>query len=338
MSDTDIAPWEEFTAVDSGPTYTKMKEIRLCQKLSSRAEEAGIPTGNYYLVDNNPDTPVLTDLGKKIKVNILWDTKRLEFYDNGRYEMTSSEYKSNNTPIILYGHPTDDTEEIVAVAPYLNDQNPEMSMKHIKSEVYPKLRVRYYLYALWQSEDAEQPEVVKIAITATDNTGCEKSEYKPLGFSNYAKDSFMGFLSAAKDKNGGKAGMQFLYDVELGVGEAPGKNFVKSFDIGGEIKDKEVLTEALKFVKDHLSARYSAKTSRCLKNTVDKDNLPVAMIEYLIDDPLPMLGYSKMPTSLPGAEEAKTIAAAKEVFEEETPKAEVVEESEKEVKATSPKA
>lgn len=320
MTDTtDISPWEEYTGTDAGASYTKMKEIRLCSKLSSKALDADIPIGHFYLMDTTPDEPVLTDLGPKISVSILWNTQRLEYYDNGQYETYSTEYKALSSPIILFSRPHDNTEEIVAVAPYKNDIDPKMSMMYLKSDEGPhsKLRVRYILYCLWKQTGAENPEVVKINITAVDNTGCEKDAYKPLGFQKYAKNSFMGLLSAAKDANEGKIGLQFLYNTTISSEQVTGKNYVKTFELGTKVKNTEVIKESLEFTKEHLVARYIRKISKAWDNTIKKDGLPSDLIEYLAKNPLPMLGYTKMPSDAPklasGVSGEKMISSADSV-------------------------
>lgn len=315
----EFSDWEE---APSGAQYQKMKEIRFCGELSKRARQEGIPVGNFYLFDANVaqgEDPILTDLGDKVKVNVIRDTKRLEVYEEfdgkQRFTVTSSEFRDNDDLIFLYDCTiTDGNNELVACLPYVNLAQAELSIKHLKDTRYGgKLRTRYLAYCLWYPEEGQteegKPEVVQIGFTATDNTGCKDGEFAPRGFNDYSEDSFLGLKHGA---NKIKANMLFVQDVE--IYSKPAYTFkdkksgeekesidrIKGFRIIGQIGDdrKELVKEALLFVRQYLQSKYQAKTLKAYANTIEKEDiitLDERYIPLLIGKPELLLGYERLP-------------------------------------------
>jgi len=315
----DLSSWDE---APQGAQYQKMKEIRFCGDLSKNARQQGIPTGNFYLFDPSVpkgEAPILTDLGEKIAVNIIRDTKRLEVYEEyagkQRYTVTSSEFRDNDDLIFLYDCTvTDGQNELVACLPYVNMNQAELSIKHLKETRYGKrLRTRYIAYCLWYPTEGQteggKPEVVQIGFTATDNTGCKAGEFAPRGFQDYSPDSFLGLKHAA---NKVVANKLFVQDIEiyarpayefkdLKTGEMkPSVDRIKGFKIIGQIDEskKEIVKEALVFVKNFLMAKYQAKTLKALANTVEKEDiitLDPRFVPLLIQNPAMLMGYEPTP-------------------------------------------
>lgn len=305
--------WEEKSH-DS--QYKKMKEIRFCGSLSKRALQEDIKEGNFFLFDPNTpagDEPILTDLGQSVNFVFIRDTKRLEVYEeyNGKdmYTVTSSEFRDNDDLIFLYDRTvTDGNNEIVALLPYINFIDDTKSIKHLKNTRYGKrLRTRYLAYCLWFPENGGDPEVVQMGFTATDNTGCARNEFKPLGFDSYAQDSFLGLKSAASKIVANKLFVHHVnvfskpaYKVTVKGEEKDSKDRIKGFSIIGQITDeqKPVVQEALKFVREYLQNKYTAKSLKAYANTIDKEaiiSLDARHIPLMIGCPGMLMGYEPIP-------------------------------------------
>lgn len=324
--------YDEFAAWEDEPSqqqYKKMKEIRFCGKLSTRALEEDIPEGNLFLFDPNVpqgEDPILTDLGQEVKVIFIRDTKRLEVYEefNGKnmYTVTSSEFRDNDDLIFLYDRTvTDGNAEIVALLPYINFTDEAKCIKHLKNTRYGKrLRTRYLAYCLWYPEEGD-PEIVQIGFTATDNTGCVRDEFKPRGFNDYAPDSFLGLKSAANKIVSNKLFVHKVrvfskpaYKVTVKGEEKDSKDRIKGFEIVDQIGDEEkgLVQEALKFVRDYLSAKYQAKSLKAYADTLDKDEiitLDDAYIPLMIKNPDMLMGY----TPMIGAHELQQLKEAEDI-------------------------
>lgn len=312
---TTYDEFDEWEEEPSQQQYKKMKEIRFCGKLSTRALEEDIPEGNFFLFDPNVpqgEDPILTDLGQEVKVIFIRDTKRLEVYEefNGKnmYTVTSSEFRDNDDLIFLYDRTvTDGNAEIVALLPYINFTDEAKCIKHLKNTRYGKrLRTRYLAYCLWFPAEGD-PEIVQMGFTATDNTGCVRDEFKPRGFNDFAPDSFLGLKSAANKIVSNKLFVQKVrvfskpaYKVTVKGEEKDSKDRIKGFEIIDQIGDEEksLVQEALKFVRDYLSAKYAAKSLKAYADTIEKDEiitLDERHIPLMIGNPGMLMGYDRIP-------------------------------------------
>lgn len=272
----DLIPldgYQRYEAEYSG-SYEKMKEIRLCVELQKAARGAGIPVGNFFTFDTNVgqgEDPIMTDIGPSFEAVVLRDAQFLSAWNDEekRTEMSSSEYRANGDPIILYDGSATQNDVIAACLPYTNKLDPVMSIKYLKDSKFTNLRTKYVAYILYEGE------VYKFNFAATDNTGCEPKAFKPLGFGEAAEDSFHGVKHRCYAEAG--ANLMFSHVIEFSSKKAFEKSvdIIKSFKIVGRVTAdrKEELDNAIDSLYTSLRTKFQKKTIRAWQETPNKEDI-----------------------------------------------------------------
>jgi hypothetical protein len=288
----DLIPLEGYGefADESRQSYVKMKEIRLCVELMKEARSQGMPIGHFFTFDPNvgkDESPILTDIGPSFEAIVLRDAQRVEVYDKDtkQFLVSSSEFRSNMDPVILYDRTlTDNTEEISACLPYTNKADPEKSIYHLKQTRYQNLRTKYSAYLLYEGE------VYKMGFAATDNTGCEDKEFRPRGFQDASQTSFLHIKSRCHSEAG--ANVMFSHVLRIFAMPAFEKSvdIIKGFEIAGRVTAdrKEEIDQALESLYEGLRIRFQKKTIRAYQNTLEKDKIVCIderHIPYLVQNP-----------------------------------------------------
>jgi len=298
-------------------SYPKMKEIRLCIDLQKDARSQGIPVGNFFVFDGNVEQgedPIFTDIGNEFLGIVLRDAQHLKFYDKAAGETTfsSSEYRSNFDPIVLFDRSTGE-DQIVACLPYMNKAEPDMSIKHLKDTSHTDLGVKYVAYVLYDGE------VYKFNFAATDNTGCENKKFKPLGFSEADAESFHSVKPACYKEAGAKVMFSHVIRFFSKPAFDNSTDFIKGFEISGRVgaDQKELIDDSLLSLTETLQQKFAFKTSRAWGNTEDKSSIicfDPRHISYLVANPRVFTQQD----SLPKLEEGQVVPEIAEVTKAET--------------------
>lgn len=306
----DLIPLDgygEYADQGSG-SYEKMKEIRMCVDLMKEARAEGITIGNFFTFDANVaqgEKPVMKDIGNEFLAIVIRDAQWLAAYDNDtkQYLLSSSEFRSNTDPIILYDRTVtgDNVEEITACLPYTNKADTTMSIKYLKETKHTKIRTKYVTYLLFEGE------LYKFGFAATDNTGCEADAFKPLGFADAADDSFM----HVKARCHSEAGANLMFSHVLRIFSKPAfkksVDFIKGFEISGRVlaDRKEEIDGAIDKLYESLRIRFQKKTIKAWDATINKDAIVCfdkRHIPYLVANPRIFTQQEKLPRLDAGTE------------------------------------
>lgn len=318
------------------PNYESMKEIRLNVPLSDERHTKDLELGDYYIVDFNVsegENAKVTKIGKSFEGVILRDAMKTRKWDSeeNRNTYDSSEFRSFRDPVILYDH-TVSPARIRAALPYTHDNEDAPciggSGEHALKQSLG-LRIKYLMYILYEGE------IYRMNFTATDNAGAGEGD-APLGFRDYAENSFMGYKAICNEIAQGSI---FLFKCKFSAHVHSKKLILKTFEMTGGItaeKEKTDVLDKLEQLYKDLSSQMWGKFARCYENTdISKlDPYSQKMLEMIESQGTEYMLYAsekaqKLPEpAVKDAEVVDIAEAAKDVF---PPSEEQIEEYGKKV-------
>lgn len=301
---------EQYNAPESSG-FQRMKEIRLCVPLT---KIAGVTEGHYYIIDRNVDQgadPIITPIGETLEgVVILRDAKRVTVYNrkDDRQEFSSSEFRAFTELVTMFDERTDKTK-VYAVLPYYSPDSTLLQLKKMKDDGQSPLyglSTRYVTYILWQGE------VYRFSFGPTTNTGATK-DFKPLGFSDYDKESFEGLKHESNQivKN-----RLYAHLVTLGSKtiSKTSRDRVHTFRIAGQVSREQAsqVVQALNELYAYLELQLSSLIARAMENTVADEVITNSRgyVEFIQGDVKPLLSIGRYPDLHPDVVDARVTHAA----------------------------
>jgi hypothetical protein len=295
-------------AEPEGSGFQRMKEIRLCVPLT---KVAGVTEGHYYIIDKNVEQgedPIITPIGEKLEgVVILRDAKRVTVYNrkDDRQEFSSSEFRAFTELVTMFDERSDKTK-VYAVLPYYSPNGKLMSLKKMKDDANSPLyglSTRYVTYILWQGE------VYRFSFGATTNTGATK-DFKPLGFSDYDKESFEGLKHEANQiiKN-----RLYAHLVTLGSKtiSKTSRDRVHTFNITGQVNKEQAtqIVQALNALYSYLEVQIASRIERAMEHTNPDEIITNSRgyAELIQGDVKPLLSIGKYPDLQPDVTDARIV-------------------------------
>lgn len=303
---TDMSVYDE---PEGSAGQFRIAEVRASGGMS----DTDIEQGHLYLRDFNVpqgEDPVDIDLGPEIRIIVLRDAKRLQFYDSdlNRTMIDSTEFRSWDDQIVLFRYITDNEgryqPRMEAVLPYKSQMNGPC-MKEFKEEKFPnQVKMKYRAYALMKEERQETCwRIVLLNMTNADMVGADKDS-RPR-FENADPDSFE---ACKRDiyKDASKKQM-FNHSVKVGTFKVNNKIMRKTFEVIDRLEEgmRDTVTQALHELYGMLEIQTKRKIARAVENT-DLSKVTCVNPQYVEDiqmDQKPLLSiarYGKHQPTLPG--------------------------------------
>ncbi len=274
----------------------RIKEIRLSVPLT----KADVPLGQFYVWDPNVpqgDDALITPIGESIDVIFLRDAKRLGIWSEEKKGdcAFSSEFRAFTEVVVMFDKREEKKKTIYAIMPYYA-QNPDIvTIKKLKDAGDPLLkdvRTRFTSYILWNNE------IYRMPLTATDTTGADES-YNPLGYSDYAPDSFEGARHICHKETQSK---MYLHNITVSSKtiSPKSKDRVKTFTVKGLISQEQagIVKSSLQDLYATLESQMRFQIEKALDDTVPENIKAVHpdIIHAVVNDVKPLLSIGRFPS------------------------------------------